>query len=270
MFHIAFVVFREFLEISILIGIFSSVARNVKDYKTMLVAGIFLGASGSALLAFFTERISNSLDGVGSEIFDSIIILVTVSVLSITIVWIETYSRKIKKSLNNISETIESDFSSKIIFILLIASTILREGSELVLLLHSIATVERSESTTYLNGFALGAVSGVLFGIGVYLGMFRLAGRYVLSASSIFMTFIAAGLSAEAARILSSIGIINILTDRVWDTSFIASDDSIAGKFLKVMFGYSARPIQIELLFYLMTILIIFTLSKVFTSKKTQ
>ena len=152
----------------------------------------------------------------------------------------------------------------------MIATTILREGAELVLLLHSIATVEKSESITYLNGFALGSVSGILFGIGVYLGMFRLAGRYVLSVSSIFMTFIAAGLSAEAARILSSIGLINVLTDRVWDSSFIASDDSISGRFLKVMFGYSARPIQIELLFYLITILIIFTLSKVFTSKKTH
>jgi high-affinity iron transporter len=268
MFQVAVVVFREFLEIAILISLFSSVAKNIKDFRVLLSAGIMIGAFGASLIAFFTEKISNSLDGMGSELFDAIVILITVVLIISTLVWMKSYSSKLKSTISGISQTFDSSVFSRVIFVMLISSTLFREGTEIVLLLHSISTIQREEAVIYLNGFLIGSILGILVGIGIYVGLFRFATKYIFAVSSIFMTFIAAGLAAEAARILSSIGIINFLTEAAWDTTNYVRDESIIGKILKIMIGYSARPTYIELFFFVVTILSIVVLGQIFSGKK--
>lgn len=268
MLKIAIVVFREFLEMAVLIGLFSSTARNIKDFRILLSAGIMLGAFGASLIAFFTETISASLDGMGDEFFDAIIILITVALIISTLVLMQSYSAKVRARINNISEAYESSSGAKILFIILIASTIFREGSELVLILHSVTTVGNHNSVDYVNGFLLGATLGVAVGASIYFGLFKFASKYIFTISNLLLTFIAAGLAAEAARILVSIGAISFLTDTAWDTSYIVGDDSISGKMLKILIGYSAKPSYIELTFYLLTISAIMILGQVFSGKK--
>lgn len=269
MFQVAVVVFREFLEISILVSLFSISARNIKDFKILLVSGIMLGAFGASLIAFFTDRISSSLEGVGSEIFDSVIILITVAMICSTLIWMKAYNNRIKTKLSSISDSVEAGSFSKILFVLLISTTIFREGSEIVLLLHSISKIQKDQMTVYLNGFCLGSILGILAGIAIYIGLFKMTSKYIFKISSILMTFIAAGLSAEAARILSSIGMIDIMTNPLWDTSFIIKNDSVLGKFFKIIIGYSARPSGIELIFYFSTIALIVMPDLIFSRKKS-
>jgi hypothetical protein len=45
--------------------------------------------------------------------------------------------------------------------------------------------------------------------------------------------------------------------EQLWDTSFILSDDSFAGRSLHALIGYSARPSGIQLAAYLATLLIL-------------
>lgn len=267
MFQIAVVVFREFLEIAILISLFSSVSKNIKNFKSLLSGGIILGAFGASLIAFFTEKISESLDGMGSELFNSLIIILTVVLIISTLVWMKSYSSKLKTRISDISENIESSNFSKTIFVMLIASTIFREGTEIVLLLHSISKIQKEEAIIYFNGFFIGSGLGILSGIGIYIGLFRFAAKYIFKISSIFMTFIAAGLAAEAARILSSIGFINKLTEIAWDTSSFVQNESVLGKILKIAIGYSARPTYIELVCYFGVIFSILILNQVFSGK---
>lgn len=271
MFQIAIVIFREFLEVSILLGLFSAAAANIKDYKILLASGMLLGILGAAIIALFTEQLSNSLDGVGSEIFNTIIILFTVMMIISTIIWMKNYSGKIKEVINSTTNQLDPSPFSRVIFTSLIASTIFREGSEIVLLVHSIATIERGdEAVDYIYAFAIGAILGISVGVCLYKGLFRFAAKYIFKVSSFFLTFIAAGLSAEAARILLSIGMINILPEIIWDTNNIISNSSSTGKILKILIGYSARPSGLEVIFYLSTILIIVIFSKIFSGKNAH
>ncbi len=269
MFQIAMVVFREFLEITILIGFFGAAARNLKDFKLLMISGILIGCFGASLIAFFAKYIADSLDGIGSDIFDVVVILITVVMLCFTLVWMKNYSHKLKTNIRSVAEAIESGTLSKAMLIGLIASTIFREGSEIVLLVHSVSMINNEEVYAYISGFTIGALSGITCGLTIYFSLFIFAKKYIFSISTIFMTFIAAGLAGEAAKILSNIGMINILTNVAWDTSSFISDNSLAGRILKVVIGYSARPKEIEILFYLCTILTIIVLGKVFAGKKT-
>ncbi|MDX1924716.1 MAG: FTR1 family protein [Rickettsiaceae bacterium] len=269
MHQISIIVFREFLEISLLIGLLSSVGKNIKDFKIILVSGIMLGVFGASLLAFFTDQISNSLEGAGGEIFDAIVILMTVVLLCATLVWMRKASHKIKQKASSLASEMRDDIYSKTMFTILISTTIFREGAEIVLLLHSFYTIAKDEALNYINGFALGALAGILCGVAFYIGLFKFASRYIFSITSFLMTFIAAGLATEAAKILSSVGIISDLGGILWDTSPYIDDASIVGRFLKVFIGYTAKPTGIELVFYLSTLAIIFVLDKVFSGKNS-
>ena len=268
MFQVAVAVFREFVEISILLSLFSAAARNVKDFKLLLILGILLGCFGASLIALFTERISESLDGMGSEIFEAFIILLTVFMICSTLIWMKGYSKKIKSSIDNIKEGYSSSFSAKFMLTTLIATTIFREGSEIVLILHSLSAIEGNKQA--LTGFGYGAFAGITVGFGIYYGLFRFSTKHIFKISSLLMTFIAAGLAAEAAKILTTVGIINFLNSILWDTSFIISDNSLTGKILKILFGYTAKPTGIELIFYFLTLSIVFFSNKIFTRNKVK
>ena len=66
--------------------------------------------------------------------------------------------------------------------------------------------------------------------------------------------FIAAGLSAEAAGILTSSGIIDMFSDQLWDSSWLIDERSSLGKLLKAFIGYTAKPNGTQIIFYCSTL----------------
>jgi high-affinity iron transporter len=67
MLQIAIVVFREILEVSLIIGILTAATKEIEGRTKWLLAGLGLGIIGSFALAFSTDKISESLDGMGQE-----------------------------------------------------------------------------------------------------------------------------------------------------------------------------------------------------------
>jgi high-affinity iron transporter len=270
MIAIAIAVFREFLEISIFLSFFGVISKNIKDFRILFTAGLLSGIFGAFIIAFFTDHISESLDGMGQEVFDAIIILVTVVMIISTLVWMKNHSKKIKASVIEIGESYDSSNASKFMLVSLIASTIFREGAEIVLIVHSISSVQGDHATVYLKGFLIGASAGLAVGVAIFYGLFRYAAKYIFSICSFLMTFIAAGLSAEASKKLISTGYINALSEKLWDTSFIIPDESIVGKILKIFFGYTSKPTAMEFVFYFGTLLIILLSEKIFSAKSKR
>ncbi len=255
MFKIALVVFRECLEIALLLGVILAVTKQLEKSRIYIIAGVMLGTVSAALFAFFTRTISISFSGMGDEIFNSGVILLTVVLIGWTIVWMQGYGIKIKRHLNDLSVKISSGDSSYIMLILIVAATILREGMEIILLVYSISSVEVIDANSYLLGLIIGMVSGLTLGIVIYLGFIKLANQqYIFRISSILLMLIASGFAAEAAGILTSSGIITILPDQLWDSSWLVSDNSIYGKFLNMITGYIAKPNGLQVIFYICTL----------------
>ncbi|MDP5109832.1 MAG: FTR1 family protein, partial [Rickettsiaceae bacterium] len=65
MFKIAIVVFREFLEIALLLGIIMAVTKPVKNSRTYIVLGALIGIVLAAIFALSTRRISTSFGSLG-------------------------------------------------------------------------------------------------------------------------------------------------------------------------------------------------------------
>jgi len=272
MFKIAVIVFREFLEITILLGIVLAATKDLRGRTAPIVAGILAGVVGASLLAFFTHTLSKSAHGFGDEIFDAIVISITVVVIGSTVLLMQGYGNQIKQDVGLVASRIKSGNAHKIILTLIVASTIFREGSEIVLFLYSLSSSQQVSGDAYLAGLFLGAGAGSIVGTAIYWGLLRFAGKYVFKVCFILLVFIAAGLAAEVAGILTSTGIINVLTQTAWDSSFIISDNSAAGKLLKILIGYDAKPNIMQLIFYCTTFVILFALStlKSFCNKKSS
>ncbi|WP_342279040.1 FTR1 family protein [Candidatus Tisiphia endosymbiont of Myopa tessellatipennis] len=255
MFKIALVVFRECLEIALLLGVILAVTKQLEKSRIYIIAGVMLGTVSAALFAFFTRSITVAFSGLGDEIFNFGIILLTVALIGWTIVWMQGYGIKIKQNLNDLSVKISSGDSSYIMLVLIVAATILREGMEIIILVYSISSVEIIDSNSYLLGLIIGIVSGLTLGVIIYLGLIKIVNQqYIFRISSILLMLVASGFAAEAAGILSSSGIITILSDQLWDSSWLISDRSIYGKFLKMITGYIARPNGLQVVFYVCTL----------------
>jgi high-affinity iron transporter len=256
MFKIAIVVFRECLEIAFLLGVIMAVTKPIQNSKIYIILGSLLGMVCAATFALFARSIADSFGGLGDELFDASIILITAIIISWTVVWMQGYTKKIRKNLSKLSDNITAGAASKFMLVLVVAMAILREGAEIILFVYSISSTENIESSSYIIGLGLGGFAGVTVGTVIYLGLIKYASKYVFTISTILLTLIAAGLAAEAAGILTSSGIIEIYSDQLWNTSWFISDDSITGKILNITIGYDSRPNGMQIVFYLATIIL--------------
>ena len=65
MLQISIVIFREVLEIALIIGILTAATKNVVGSSKWLISGLFLGIVGAVAIAFFTDHISGAMNDMG-------------------------------------------------------------------------------------------------------------------------------------------------------------------------------------------------------------
>lgn len=263
MFKIAIVVFRECLEIALLLGVITAVTNPIKNSKIYIVLGSMLGVVLASLFALSARSIVNSFDGMGDEIFDALVVLLTAILISFTVVWMQGYTKRVKQNLGKLSDDINSGSASKFMLVLVIAMTILREGAEIILFVYSIVSTEHIEGTNYVMSLVLGSTAGFIVGAIIYLGLMNLSGKYIFKVSTALLILIAAGLASKAAGILTYSGILDIYDDQLWDSSWIVSNNSILGKVLNITIGYDSKPNTMQIIFYLSTIMLNVTMMKI-------
>jgi len=96
----------------------------------------------------------------------------------------------------------------------------------------------------------------------MYLGLLTIPARYLFSFTSGLITLLAAGLAAQAVAFLQQAGYVEVLTSTVWDTSWLLSDDSVLGRLLHTLIGYTDRPNGAQVLVYLLTVSFIWGLMR--------
>jgi high-affinity iron transporter len=133
----------------------------------------------------------------------------------------------------------------------------LREGSEVVLFLYGIAAAGGGGVAAMALGGALGLAAGAAAGVALYLGLLRIPLRHLFSVTSWLVLLLAAGMASQGAAFLLQADLLPPLGMNLWDTSFVLSDQSLPGRVLHTLIGYTAQPAGIQLVFYLATLLLI-------------
>ena len=253
MFSTAIIIFRETIEIAMILSVIFAATRGLTGRMLWIAGGLAAGLACAGLVAAFAETISDSLSGLGQEFFNALILFAAAVVIGSTVVWMRTHAGALSAQLKQVGQDVSSGKLPMYSLALVCGLTILREGSEIVLFIYGMVLSGQNAAS-----IAAGSAFGVLLGIGVgvlmYYGLLRVPARYVLQVTSWMLMLLVAGLASQGVVYLSAAGYFSGLSYQVWNTSWLLSESSILGKGLHSLIGYSARPTAIQLIVYAITL----------------
>ncbi len=247
------VVFREFLEIALVLGVVIAATRGLQNRKRFIWAGIIAGALGSLLVAYFAEGISNAAEGMGQELFNAAILLTASAVIGWTVLWMRSHARQMTARIKKVGAQITEGTLPAYTITVVIGLAVLREGAEIVLFTYGMLASGQALLNVVAGGL-LGALAGSIFGLALYLGIVTIPVRHVFQVTSWMLIFLSAGMASLAAKYLVAGGVINWLTNKIWGSSWLLSEDSIVGQILHALVGYSDQPMAIQLVFFAVTL----------------
>ena len=251
---IAIIVFREILEIALVISILVAATQSIKGRNKWIFSGIALGVLGAAFLAFFTDNISQSFEGSGQEIFNGTILPASSAMISWTVIWMKKYGRKISADLKQLGKSVADGNESLFALMPVVAFAVLREGAEVVLFSYG-AFVSGDNIIDLVTGAAIGLFSGLAVGFGLYFGLLKMLGIYFFSVTSWLLIFLAAGMVAQAIGFFSHANLIPEIIYPLWDSSFLIDEKGILGRVLHALIGYIAKPSAAQMIAYVAAIL---------------
>ena len=263
------IVFREVIEAGLIVGIVMAVTQGVPGSRLVIAAGVAAGVVGAGLVAAFAGAIAEALAGAGQEIFNASILMIAVVMLIWHNVWMASHGRELAADVKRVGEAVRTGSRSVLALGVVCAVAVMREGSEVALFMYGLAASAGSTTSELLIGSLLGLAAGVAVTALTYVGLVTIPQRRLFAVTTALISFLAAGLAAQAALFLQQAGVLTMLSQTAWDTSAILSDTSLFGRVLHTLIGYSDEPSVLQVVVYLLTLAIIVVLTKAFGSRRT-
>ena len=256
MLQISIIVFREILEIALILGILIAATKSIPGRIKWVLSGLMAGIAGCSAIAFFTNNISDSFDGMGQEVFNGFILIAASISISWTVLWMQKHSRTISQELKALGNSVKEGKRPLYILAIVVFLSVLREGAEIVLFTYSSYISGVAVSSVFI-GLGIGIALGSAVGIALYFGMLKAFGRYFFIITTWMLVFLAAGITAQAIGFWINAEFVPPLINPIWDSSFILPQDSIIGRFLHIFLGYIDRPSEMQIIGYSANLLIL-------------
>ncbi|MGH6878959.1 MAG: FTR1 family iron permease [Rhizomicrobium sp.] len=257
------IVFREVVEAGLIVGIVLAATKGVTGRGWWVGIGIIAGVAGAGLVALFAGRLAALFQGSGEEIFDATILLLAVMMLTWHNVWMAGHGRAMAREMKQVGAQVSAGERPMTALAVVVGIAVLREGSEVVLFLYGIASQGGASAGSMLLGGALGLAAGAATTALMYFGLLAIPAHRLFGVTAGLITLLAAGMAAQAILFLQQGGYVEYFTRTVWDTSWILRQDSIVGRMLHTLVGYSDTPNGAQLLAYAATVLMIVVLTRV-------
>jgi len=262
------IVFREIIEAGLIVGIVLAAAKGVRGRAVWVSYGVVAGVAGACAVAAFAGRIGMLFEGAGQDLLNAAILLLAVVMLTWHNVWMASHGQAMAREMREIGAAVVAGKRPLFALSIVVGVAVLREGSEIVLFLYGIAAAGGTSTAAMLIGGALGLAGGVAVSALMYFGLLAVPAHRLFAVTSGLITLLAAGLAAQAVVFLQQAGYVETLTHTVWNSSAILSQESLPGRLLHTLIGYSDRPNGAQLLVYLVTITVILSLMKLVRSAR--
>ena len=261
------IVFREVIEAGLIVGIVLAATKGVPRRGVFVSYGIVAGIVGACLVAAFAGEISALFEGSGQELFNASVLLLAVVMLIWHNAWMAGHGRAMAQEMRQIGASVAAGKKSLAALAVVCGVAVLREGSEVVLFLYGIAASGGASAPGMVVGGALGILAGASMSLVMYLGLLSIPLRHLFAVTSGLIILLAAGLAAQAIAFLQQAGYFELGTTTLWDSSWLLSEDSLLGRLLHTLVGYTDRPDGAELAVYLLTILVMIGLMRLVQSR---
>jgi high-affinity iron transporter len=232
------IVLRETLEAALLLSLllaFSCFAGiSLRWSKWALVCGLL----GGGFYAFFIDPISNSLDGVGQEVFNAFL-QSSIALLILALTFCTGRSKVTGKILAA---------PAPVFMALIVALAVSREGAEIIIYLWGLVShpnLALSVSIGSILGFGIGLSLGVL----IFFGLTWLEKNHGYYTVILLLALMAANMVSQSIGLLAQADWIPT-TEPLWNTSRLLSESSTLGQLLYALIGYEATPSAIQITGY--------------------
>lgn len=252
------IVFREVMEAGLIVGIVLAATCGIAGRTFWVLGGIAAGVAGAVLVALFAGTLEEAFAGNGQEVFNAAILCIAVVMLAWHNLWMASHGRQMAAEMKALGQQVASGDRSMLAMAVVIAIAVLREGSEVVLFLYGIAISAEVGFGAMLAGGLLGILGGAALSFVLYRGLLAIPLRWLFSVTSGLVALLAAGMAGQAAALLAQDGLLPAWGYDLWDTSWLLSDGSLAGRAATALFGYTARPLGIQLAAWAATLVILF------------
>ena len=250
------IVFREVFEAGLIIGIVLAVTGSVPHRNRWIVGGVVAGTAAACVVAAFAGALSQLFAGMGQELFNAAILSVAVMMLTWHNVWMARHGREMAGEMRAVGQAVAAGTKSLLALAVVVGVAVLREGSEVALFLYGIVASDGGS----VASLAIGGITGLALGAAVclltYFGLMRIPPRALFATTTVLITLLAAGMAAQAVAFLERANWLTRLDTVVWDSAWLISDKSIAGRALHTLIGYTDQPTEMQLLVYVAVLLV--------------
>ena len=256
------IVFREVFEAGLIVGIVLAVTGGVPNRNRWIGGGVLAGVLAACVVAAFTGALSQLFAGMGQELFNAAILGIAVMMLTWHNVWMAHHGREMAGEMRAAGQAVVDGSKSLLALAVVVGVAVLREGSEVALFLYGVAASDGGSALS----LAIGGFMGLVLGAGVclltYFGLMRIPQRALFATTTVLITLLAAGMAAQAVVFLERANWLTSLDTVVWDSGWLLSETSIAGRTMHTLIGYTDQPTEMQLLVYAAVLLVTFLLMR--------
>jgi high-affinity iron transporter len=263
------IVFREAIEAGLIVGIVLAATRSVPQRGRWVVCGIAAGVLGACLVAAFAGQLGALFNGSGQELFNAAILLIAVGMLTWHNAWMASHGRELAREVRSIGAAVAEGDRPLTALAVVVGVAVLREGSEVVLFLYGVLASGGTSASAMMIGAVLGVVLGGAMSALIYLGLLAVPAHRLFAVTTGLITLLAAGLAAQAVFFLQQADYFQGLTAPLWDSSWLLRDDSVVGRLLHTLVGYTASPDAAQLLAYAAVIALMLVLMRLARGRAT-
>lgn len=244
------------LIVSILLAYLKQLQRTDRSKLVWWGTGLALAVSIAAGTLIFV--VGGEFEGTAEQVFEGLVTLSAVVVLTWMIFWMRRQGARIKSELQEKVDTalVAGEFA----LAALAFFAVLREGIETALFIFAAAegtAVEAGGIGGQLIGAALGLGLATVLGVLLYRGGIRLNLRTFFRVTGAVLIVIAAGLFAYSIHELQEAGWFPVLESHAFTLSATLPDDSGVGAVLRGLVGYNADPTVLEVASWLAYLVVI-------------
>lgn len=245
------IMLREGIEAALIVGIVAGYLKQTGRGQWLGVVwlGILLAAGLSLFVGTALQFASAEFPQKLQELFEALVGLVAVCVLTSMVFWMRRAARSIAAELRaSVDAALAQPGRKAYGLIAMIFFAVAREGLESVFFL--LATFQQSAGLAAPLGALLGLACAAAIGYGIYAGGVRLDLRRFFRWTGVFILVVAAGILAGSVRALHEAGLWNHFQGVVFDLSGILPVGSAVGTLFSGIFGYQDTPTLSEVCAY--------------------
>lgn len=247
------IMLREGLEAALIVGIIASYLHQTGRARWLptVWVGVLLAVAMSIFMGAAVLMTGHEFPQKAQELFEAVIGLVAVGVLTYMAFWMRGAAHSIKAQLlGSVDAAIgggASDYRGATWALMGMAFfAVAREGLESVFFL--LAIFQQSPGWVAPSGALGGIAVAVLLGLGIYWGGVRLNLAKFFKWTGMFILLVAAGLLSGVLRNLHEAGVWNLMQSVAYDFSGVLSNSSVTGTVLSGLLGYHESPAWGEVL----------------------